>query len=552
MKSLHYYLLLILVPYLATCQETKQLTTLQKSKLDSIATKDVPKGAPGVAVGIVMDGKIVYEKYAGYANLKDSTSINKRSRFNIASNGKQFTALAILSLIEDNKLNLDDDIRTFFPELYPKIKFKIKIAHLLNHTSGIRDVYDLWSLQSITWWKHTYRMEDALSLLSKQIDLNFDPGEKYSYSNSNYIILAEIIEKVSGTTFIEYTNQMFHDLNMPNTSFISNHKTIKEPIAQPYFNFNTWTGYNWIWNIYGDGNIFSTLEDQLNWEQILQTKQNKRFSKAFLEKSQSLLPNTKNTTYGYGLEFGEHQNISYKFHGGSTGAWKAITARFPGQNFSIITLTNSGKTDPMMQTLNSADVLMGIKSDSENIRLTPEKIGPYISLKEIVGLYQLNDAVWQFVEKEGELYLVRSGRNDTKLIREADNVFQQWNDAPFKQEFTKNEKGEMEITAYYTRTKPFTLIKKNTNFSDFDFKSVNGTFLNKETEVDFSIKYVSGVNYKVKSGKTKMKAILLSPTELVINDYNYKITIKKDENSTISHLLLTSDRIQNVKFSKIK
>ncbi|WP_299218274.1 serine hydrolase domain-containing protein [uncultured Aquimarina sp.] len=552
MKSFILYFFLILLPSLAYCQDINQLTALQKTKLDSIATKDVPKGAPGIAVGIVREGKIIYEKYAGFADLKDSTLIDKRSRFNIASNGKQFTALAMLSLIEDKKIDLNDDIRTFFPKLYPTIKSKIKVAHLLNHTSGIRDVYDLWSLQGITWWEHSYTMEDALSLFSKQADLNCEPGTTYSYSNSNYILLAEIVDKVSGTSFIDYTNQMFRDLNMPNTSFISNHKAIKEPIAKPYFNFDTWFGYDWIWNIYGDGNIFSTLEDQLSWEQILQTKENKRFSKQLLEKSQSLLTNSSNKKYGYGVEFGEHQNIPYKFHGGSTGAWKAIAARFPDKNFSIITLTNSGKTDPMSQTLSSANILMDLKSDSENIRLTPEKIGPYVSKKDIVGLYQLNDAVWQFVEKEGDLFLVRSGRNDTKLIREADNVFQKWNDAPFKQEFTKNENGEMEVTTYYTRTKPFTLTRKNTDFSDFDFKSVNGTFLNKETKVEFSIKYISGVDYKIRSGKTKMKAILLSPNELVINDYNYKITLKRGENNAISNLLLTSGRIQNVKFYKIK
>ena len=530
----------------------RQLSGLQIKSLDSIATIDVPKGAPGVAVGIVMDGRIVYKKYAGYANLKDSTLINTDSRFNIASNGKQFTALAILSLIDEGKLILDEDIRTFFPSLFPLIDQKITVAHLLNHTSGIRDVYDLWALQGITWWEHSYDNKDVLNLLRKQQNLNFEPGSAYSYSNSNYMLLAEIVEKASGSHFIDYTNQMFQDLNMPNTSFSANYKTTEGPIAKPYFNFDTWFGYDWIWNAYGDGNIFSTLQDQLEFEKILQTKKNKRFSEELLEQSQSLLPNSTIKNYGYGLEFKEYQKIPYKYHTGSTGAWKAITARFEKQGFSIVTLTNSGKTDPMTQTLNSANVLMNLKSDSDDIRLTPEKIGPYVAIKDIVGIYEVNGFIWQFEERNGDLYLLRSGRNDMKLIREADNVFQQWNDAPFKQEFTKNEKGEMQVSAYYPKTPNFTLTRKNIDLTRFDYEAINGNFVNEETEVSFSIKYDSGLNYTVTNGDTKMKAILLSEDELVINDYNYRIRIGDKRNEKVTAVFLTSGRIQNVRFSRTK
>lgn len=545
--------ILILILLNVSCKkEARELANLQIKKLDSIATIDVPKDAPGVATGIVMDGEIVYEKYAGYSDLTDSIFIDTQSRFNIASNGKQFTALAILSLIEEKKLNLDDDIRMFFPGLFPGIKSKITIANLLNHTSGIRDVYDLWGLQGITWWEHSYDNNDVIDILSKQEDLNFEPGSKYSYSNSNYMILAEIVSKVAGTNFIDYTNQMFQDLNMPNTSFAGNYKTIEGPIAKPYLNFDTWLGYDWIWNAYGDGNIFSTLQDQLEFEKIIQTKKNKRFSKELLEQSQSLIPNSKNETYGYGVEFMEHQNIPYKYHGGSTGAWKAITARFEKQNFSIVTLTNSGKTDPMTQTLNSANVLLDLKSDTDDIKLTPDKIGSFVSVDDIVGLYELNSSIWQFVEREGDLYLLRSGRNDTKLIREADNIFQQWNDAPFKQEFTLNENGEMQVSLYYPKTPNFTLTRKNKDFEGYDFKAVEGNFLNNETNVAFSITYLSDLNYEVTSNDIKMTAILLSQDELVINDYNYRLKIQRDTNTNVSDLLLTSGRIQNVKFSRVK
>lgn len=544
-------LLLTLLVWVSCSPKPTKLNELQLKSLDSIATIDIPENAPGVAVGIVMGGKIVYEKYAGYANLKDSLLINTESRFNIASNGKQFTALAILSLIDEGKIALEDDIRNFFPNLFPAVKSRITIGNLLNHTSGIRDVYRLWGLQGITWWEQTYSNKDVLKLLSQQLELNFEPGFKYSYSNSNYMLLAEIVGIASKTSFVEYTNQMFKDLNMPNTSFVDNYKTIQGSIAKPYLSFDTWFSYEWIWNAYGDGNIFSTLQDQLEFETILQTKKSKRFSAALLEESQSLLPNSSISNYGYGLEFMEHQGIPYKYHGGSTGAWKAITARFEAQNFSIITLTNSGKTDPMGQTLNSANVLMDLKTNSDDIRLTPEKVGSYVAIKDVVGMYEINGSIWQFVERNGDLYLLRSGRNDMKLVREADNVFQQWNDAPFKQEFTKNDQGEMQVTAYYPKTPTFTLTRKNRDFSGFDYPSLNGTYLNSETEVSFLIKHVSGLDYEVTNGEVLMKAILLSKDQLVINDYGYRIRIGKAVKNKVSELFLTSGRNHNVRFSKV-
>lgn len=519
----------------------------QRHKLDSIASKDVPIGAPGIAAGIVIDGKIVYDTYAGYADLTDSSLIGEHSRFNIASNGKQFTALAILMLVEKGKLSLDDDLRIFFPALYPDIKESIQIKHLLNHSSGIRDVYRLWGLQGLTWWEHTFDNSDALALLGKQDDLNFEPGSQYLYSNSNYILLAEIIGKVSGSTFVDYTTRMFQDLNMPNTSFVSDHTHIAGPIAKPYFNFDTWFGYEWIWNIHGDGNIFSTLQDQLQWEMIVQTKQSDVFSEALLNQSQSLIPNTDIEQYGYGLEFGKHKEIPYSFHGGSTGAWKAIAARFAEGNFSIITLTNSGKTDPMGQTLQMADVLLKLDEEENSFLIEPEKTGDFVSMEDILGIYEFPTGyIMRFVEKEGELYMQRSGRNDIKLLREADNVFHQWNDAPFKQEFTKNDMGEMQITAYYPTVAPSTLTRTESDWTGVDYKALEGQYVNTETDVSATLSYVEDRIYRVKIGKQKISAVLLTPTELLVDDY--RLYFSRTASGSIDELFLSSGRIQKLRF----
>ncbi len=530
-------------------QSTLEISPEQRALLDEIALRDVPKNAPGIATGIISNGKIMYTKYGGYAHLKDSTLIDSHSRFNIASDGKQFTALAILDLINDKKMTLEDDLRLYFPEFYPGVKEKIKIKNLLNHTSGIRDVHRLWGLQGITWWKQTFDNKDALKILSKQTELNFVPGTDYSYSNSNYILLAEIVSKVSGESFIVYTNKMFKELGMPNTSFESDYETIRGPIAKPYFNFNTWTSYKWICNIYGDGNIFSTLEDQLQWEKIVQTQQTKRFSKELIIESQSIIPSDAQKKYGYGLEFEEYKGVPYTYHEGATGAWKSIIARF--SNFSIVTLTNSGKVYPKGQTLEMANLFLDISDDSASHVLTPPTEGAKVTIDEAIGIYQTeNGYTFEIVEKDGEMYLLRSGRNDTKLLRENDNTFYQWNDPTFKQEFIKNNQGEMQITAYHTSHAPYTLTRAENDFTNYNYNALNGDYVNDETEVIISVQYDQQNKYIVKRGKKTMDAVLISPNQLLANNYNYQVEIVKNSKGEISDLLLSSGRIQNVRFTK--
>ncbi|TAE50874.1 MAG: class A beta-lactamase-related serine hydrolase, partial [Bacteroidetes bacterium] len=296
---------LLIAGSISNGQTQVALTPKHIKLLDSIATQDVPKNAPGIATAIIQDGNVMYEKYAGYADLTDSTLIRNSTRFNIASNGKQFTALAVLTLVDQNKLNLSDDIRKWFPELYPQIKAEITIQHLLTHTSGIRDCYDLWSLQGYTWWKESFNNNDVLALIAKQTGLNFQPGTTYLYSNTNYILLALIVEKASKKTFVEYTNEMFEQLNMPNTSFESDFTKIRGQIARAYFNFETWKTYNWIWNVCGDGNIFSSLEDQIQWEKLVQGKGISTFSRKTILESQEVIKGSTVDNYGYGLEFGK-------------------------------------------------------------------------------------------------------------------------------------------------------------------------------------------------------------------------------------------------------
>ena len=412
-------------------------------------------------------------------------------------------------------------------------------------------MYDLWSLQGITWWKQTFSNKDVLALQEKQQELNFVPGTKYLYSNTNYILLTAIVEKVAGKSFVSFTNSMFKKLKMPDTSFEDDYTNIRGPIAKAYFNFDTWKNYNWIWNVYGDGNIFSTLADQLRWEQIIQGKIQSQISKKLLVKSQKLTDETTIQNYGYGLEFGSYKQQPYTFHEGATGAWKATVIRFPKNKISIVTLTNTGKATTNSQTRQMADVLFNFNDKLNSLISKPERVGSFVSDEDMVGVYQTdNNFTFQFEKRDTVLFLIRSGRNDVKLEREADNILHQTFDAAFKQEFKKNEKGELTVTAYYTSHAPYTLTKLNPNWDGFKSELLNGKFLNTETNVTAEIKYIGNKNYDVSIGNKKYnKALLISPNKLLVDNYVFDFGVDFMKNQIF---FINGERIENVKFVKVK
>lgn len=530
--------------FLTYGQTQNSLIPSQIHMLDSIATQDVLENAPGIATAIVQDGKVIYKKYAGISDLSDSTLIEESTRFNIASNGKQFTALAILKLIDDGEIKLSDDIRNWFPNLYSNIKENISIQSLLNHTSGIRDCYDLWPLQGYKWWKQSFDNNDVLSLLEQQNDLNFKPDTEYLYSNTNYILLALIIEKVSKKTFVDYTNELFKQLNMPNTSFESDYSQISGPIARAYFNFNTWTTYDWIWNVVGDGNIFSTLKDQIQWEKLVQGKGETTFNREIISQSQKPIANSTFENYGYGLEFGSYKDLDYIFHEGATGAWKATMIRFPERNISMVTLTNTGKSIPYDQTRQMVDVILELSSAETYLVTKPSGIGEYVSEDEILGTYLTEgDFAFTFEKMDDKVFLKREGRNDVELEREAANIFHQKYDPDFKQEFKINKKGEMQVTTYYINHAPYSLTKVAKLANNYDFNKINGEYFNSETKTIIEINHLNRMNYNVTFREDyEIAGLLVSENKMLVG--NYSLEFRDDD------LFLNGGRIKQVEFKR--
>lgn len=182
-------------------------------------------GSPGCALGIYRDGKIVYAKGYGLANIEENVPITPQAVFDIGSTSKQFTAASILLLEQQGKLSIDDDVRKYVPEV-PHYGQKITIRNLLNHTSGLRDYLTLMDLAGVNTDGVTTD-DDALAVIARQKALNFSPGSEYLYSNSGFFLLSLIVSRASGKTLREFAAEnIFQPLGMTRATYRDDHTSL--------------------------------------------------------------------------------------------------------------------------------------------------------------------------------------------------------------------------------------------------------------------------------------------------------------------------------------
>jgi len=239
----------------------------QQASIDSIFSRWDSPDSPGGTVGIIKEGKLVFAKGYGSANLDYNIPNESKTVYRIGSTSKQFTAACIIILSQQGKLSLEDKLMKFFPN-FPSYANDITIQHLLNHTSGIRDYLILARLSGLGSEDH-YTDNMVGKWLMSQQELNFNPGDEYLYSNSGYWLLGQIVKIVSGVTMAEYAKEnIFIPLEMNDTHFHNDHKQIVKNRASGY-RPNRKGGYSismTTLDMIGDGGIFTTVEDLAKWD----------------------------------------------------------------------------------------------------------------------------------------------------------------------------------------------------------------------------------------------------------------------------------------------
>jgi CubicO group peptidase (beta-lactamase class C family) len=330
------------------------------TKVDSLFREYDRRDVPGASVIIIKDRKVLFKKAYGAANLEDKIASTSGTNYRLASVTKQFTAMAIMILAERKKLSYDSRLTDFFPG-FPEYGRQITVRHLLNHTSGLLAYEDL-----IPGGTTTPLADNDVLQMMKQLEppaqagsvnnvanasrqaatpvLYFPPGSRFRYSNTGFVLLGLIVEKVSGKSFPEFLRQnIFQPLGMKHTRFYQ--RVDQSDDRRRAYGYTKQgdafvrTDQSLTSSTQGDGAIYSSVDDLYKWDQALYTT---RLVKAETLR-QAFTPGiaiNEKSGYGFGWFIENRRGMRMIWHSGNTIGFSLLIRRFPDQRFTLIVQTN--------------------------------------------------------------------------------------------------------------------------------------------------------------------------------------------------------------------
>ena len=301
---------------------------------------------PGAAVAIVRGDSVQFAKGYGIADLEHDIPVTPNTVFMAASVSKQFTAYGIALLANQGKISLDDPVTDYIPEL-PNFQYPMTIRHLVHHTSGLRDEFSLLALAG-------YRMDDVITkddilrLIYQQKDLNFDPGERYMYSNSGYTLIAEIITRVSGQSFRDWMHEnLFRPLGMTRSQFRSERGQMIENVASGYITASDgYKAQRVNYSSVGASGLYTTALDLGRWLIALKRGDVGGVETRDLVHSRGILSDGDTLTYAFGISHGWFRGTRSIGHSGSHRGYRTWAGRFPEYDLGIAVLGNLEEFNP--------------------------------------------------------------------------------------------------------------------------------------------------------------------------------------------------------------
>ena len=371
-------------------------------RADSVFQRFDRTDAPGCALGVYQDGKVLYARGYGMASLQNGIALSPRSVLDVGSISKQFTAMAILLLQQEGKLSLDDPIRKYIPEM-PAYAEKVTLRRALSQTSGLRDLYVMWGQTGRAFAGDTI---DALRVITRSAEPNYEPGARYLYTNSGWILAAQIVYRLTGKTLAQFAEErIFKPLGMYDTRYLADASMVIPNLADSYAP-RPGGGFRLARSAYdgaimGAGAVQTTVEDFGRWlnnydaatiggRQILET-----MTTATTLNDGSPATSGANTAYAVGLSVGTLRGLRVISHGGSWAGFRGHFLRFPEQRYAVATFCNFSTSGPDSLARKVAGIYLGdqMQPDSAamwtaSLAAAPRRELPVESLRSLVGVWR--------------------------------------------------------------------------------------------------------------------------------------------------------------------
>jgi CubicO group peptidase (beta-lactamase class C family) len=383
----------------------------QKLLLDAtLFGKEIRSNKPGYYACVVQNGQIIYEAAVGMANVEQHIPIRSNTIFNIGSMAKQFMAISILLLEEEGRLRLDDPIHKYLPEL-PDYGHPVTIAHLMSHTSGIRDHIELMIMHNKFKWRKA-DLRHLFEYQQKIKTLNFEPGTDFAYCNTGYMMLAAIVERVSGQPMREFAQaRIFGPLGMKTARFEGGFFVEMPDRTRSYeFVGNRFKAVNRQHDIIGATGVHCSALDLVRWEQNFYDNRLGKGGPALIERMQTVIPFSDGSSSGYagGLFIRKYRGYQEIEHSGGYGYYMTQGRRFPELGISVIVLCNNSVDSPFAINEAICDIVVPYPPTPP---LWSGSVPAGIPLDSLDGLYlSHNNWLRQVAHTDSSLYIVLSGK----------------------------------------------------------------------------------------------------------------------------------------------
>ncbi len=387
--------------------------------LDKLVDAYDKADAPGISLAVSIDGQTVYHRWAGQADLTHDVPIDADTRFNIGSVSKQFTAFAIMMLVDAGKLTLEQDVRELIPELEVRSP-PVTIRHLLNHTSGLREANSLLQLVGTPEaWPVTQAR--SFDLIVRQRGGNFPAGQRQEYSNTGYQLLAEVVARVSGTPFPDFMHsRIFEPLGMTRTVVYGDPKQIIADLAVDYAPVGDgFANAHSISAIYGSTGIISDPRDLLRWARALETGKIGGTNVIAAMEVRNTLHDGRRVIASNGQEYRRFRGLDTWSHGGSVGGFRSFLLRIPEARMAIAVMGNRSDFHKAAFAFNVARAL--VADPLESTQATKFRPETGTDLDRYVGDYQLFAGVVFSLRRDGDqLSFSTFGKDDASALPQID------------------------------------------------------------------------------------------------------------------------------------
>ena len=352
----YHAVLLLLLPLLGPMTTDNSLND-KSARVDALFQEYDGANVPGASVLVVKEGRVIFKKAYGMANLEERIPSTTKTNYRLASVTKQFTAMSIMILAERKKLSYDSTLRDFFPG-FPEYGKRITVRHLLNHTSGLIDYEEVIPKETST----PLRDKDVLQLLRQQESTYFAPGSAYRYSNSGYALLALIVEAASGSSFARFLEEnIFRPLGMSDS--VAYEQGISTVSNRAYGYRKRSGGFerkdqSLTSSVLGDGGIYSSVEDLYKWDRALYTNRLVSFRTLRQAFTQGTLTEDEKIGYGFGWYLETYRGLRATWHYGSTVGFRTAIERFPERRLTVVVLVNREEVDAHKLARQIADLYL--------------------------------------------------------------------------------------------------------------------------------------------------------------------------------------------------